>query len=146
MKSYAEIGDAYLLDMAARIIQEHHEHLIDARIRYVWWEQDPPPAKAKRSILGKATRPAGAIAALTRADFLVQINCDEWAKMDGDRRAALLDHELSHCGWDQNRGWAIVKHDLEDFCAVIERHGAWTDTHEAIQLAFEFRAPTKETT
>lgn len=41
-----------------------------------------------------------------------------------EEQRALLDHELMHCKHDED-GFYIADHDLEEFCEIVSRHGAW---------------------
>jgi hypothetical protein len=69
---------------------------------------------------------------LMEIDFLITINMEEWNSMLPPMREALIDHELEHCcrGDDDKQGnptWYTQGHDVEDFAAVIRRHGLWSD-------------------
>lgn len=65
--------------------------------------------------------------------FAVCIYADNWSewKHHGriDLMRALLDHELCHCTVEEdddgNVMHSIVGHDIEEFNAIIERHGDW---------------------
>lgn len=69
--------------------------------------------------------------------FVIEIAQDEWrSHLDEAQRLALLDHELAHCHvaieYDEDnpemeigRTLEIREHDIEEFRAIVERHGLW---------------------
>jgi hypothetical protein len=126
----AEFYDASedLESLARDIIQEHHSHLVEANIKYLFrtgaWE-----AK-KRDTWGQAKKVGKEVNFLTGYDFIVTIHRDVWEQLSPEHKQALLDHELQHCsaGTDDagNKVWYIQGHDVEDFHAIIRRHGFWS--------------------
>jgi predicted metallopeptidase len=60
-------------------------------------------------------------APVAHAFFVMEVAWDTWEKLSGPQRIALVDHELSHIGRDGD----TVGHDVEEFSAVLRRHGAW---------------------
>jgi hypothetical protein len=64
-----------------------------------------------------------------------------------EHQEALLDHELQHCsaGTDDagNKVWYIQGHDVEDFHAIIRRHGLWSPALKKIETALEMRNQTE---
>lgn len=60
-------------------------------------------------------------------DFTITIFEPNVAGWDDERIKILIMHELHHVGIDEGRFY-IVKHDLEDFKAIVEEFGAsWSD-------------------
>lgn len=60
-------------------------------------------------------------------DFTITIFEPNVAGWDDERIRILIMHELHHVGIDEGRFY-IVKHDLEDFKAIVEEFGAsWSD-------------------
>lgn len=126
----AEFYDASedLESLARDIIQEHHSHLVEANIKYLFrtgnWEVK------KRDTWGQAKKVGKEVNFLTGHDFIVTIHRDVWEQLSPDHKRALLDHELQHCsaGTDDagNKVWYIQGHDVEDFHAIIRRHGFWS--------------------
>ena len=54
------------------------------------------------------------------------------------QRLALIDHELCHIvrDVDSDSGFSMRSHDIEEFAAVVERHGAWkADVHHFLAAA-----------
>lgn len=67
----------------------------------------------------------------TGLDFIMIVAADVWRAITEKQRLALVDHELNHVGWevdDKGEGrWAVRAHDIEEFTAVVERHGNWKE-------------------
>jgi hypothetical protein len=132
--------------IAKELIPKHHDHLATVDIKYLFVD---PPAKSKGDIVwGKASivsgraayllavpRLAGTDAEQMGADgndysiFVIEISEAIWGHLDDRERRALVDHELSHCWAGENeRGefkLATRGHDVEEFQAVVARHGLW---------------------
>ncbi|WP_371374458.1 putative metallopeptidase [Sporomusa aerivorans] len=126
----AEFYDASedLEALARDIIEEYHSHLFEANIKYLFrtgnWEVK------KRDTWGQAKKVGKEVNFLTGHDFIVTIHRDVWEQLKPEDKRALLDHELQHCsaGTDDagNKVWYIQGHDVEDFHAIIRRHGLWS--------------------
>lgn len=125
--------------IASGLIDEHHPHLVDVPIVYVFVA--PAPRAKGRLILGRARKISGlhafllalAAGAPTSASdfFVMEIARDEWDDAEGPQRVALVDHELCHMGIDVDEDdvekLVIRGHDIEEFNAVVSRHGLWLD-------------------
>lgn len=109
--------------IAQALIPQYHGHLASARIRYLF--REGPWASRGRTVLGKAYKLGAREQHLVGADFLVVINADAWRELTPEQRVALVDHELSHCGIDDQGNWTLWEHDVEEFRHVLERHGFW---------------------
>ncbi|WP_371366262.1 hypothetical protein SRRS_07000 [Sporomusa rhizae] len=126
----AEFYDASedLEALAREIIQEHHSHLVEADIKYLFrtgnWEVK------KRDTWGQAKKVGKEVNFLTGYNFIITVHRDVWEQLSLNDKRALLDHELQHCsaGTDDagNKVWYIQGHDVEDFHAIIRRHGLWS--------------------
>lgn len=134
--------------IAATIIEMYHPHLKGIRVEYVFRSK---AAKNKgRIVLGTARLVSGLnafLASPSEADeeseifqaeegeafFTIEIAKDEWKHLTDTQRAALVDHELCHCwaGEDEDADgnpkmiYKIIGHDVEEFTAIIQRHGLW---------------------
>ena len=55
------------------------------------------------------------------------------------QREALIEHVLCHIDkdWDKegNPKYSLVGHDLEEFSAVVQRHGMWMNDIKSFMLA-----------
>ncbi len=121
-----------IVELADAIRAESHENrLKGARIRYVL-TPGPKPVPGKRVDLGKPRRVSKVMKTVAKADFVISINWAAWQLLTETQRAALIDHELTHCEPKQDKdglliGWQIRKHDVEDFVEIVERRGLWQE-------------------
>lgn len=139
MPEYSSAPDAEKI--AERLIADHHRHLIDTRVEFVF--RDKASKKNGKVVLGTARKTTGLNAFLARrtADgedtggeefFVIELAKDEWDEMPPSKRRAAVDHELCHCSieYDEEKGivtLGIRAHDVEEFAEVVERHGLWKD-------------------
>lgn len=113
-------------EIARRLIPEHHKHLAAARIAYVFAES--LPSRHGKTPMATAKKAPEAQTLLHGFDFVVTVNYQAWMLLTPAQREALVDHELSHLGLKEDgSGWTIWAHDVEEFAAVIKRHGLWTE-------------------
>jgi hypothetical protein len=143
----AEFYDASdeLIELAKKLIEDHHGHLIEANIKYLFrtgnWEVK------KRDTWGQAKKVGKEVNFLTGHDFIVLIHQEVWEQLVPEHKEALLDHELQHCsaGTDDagNKVWYIQGHDVEDFLPIIRRHGLWSPALKKIETALEMRNQTE---
>lgn len=124
-------------DVAIQVICKSHQFLRDARIKYLFrsgkWE------KGEKVVLGQAKLASEDTRFIADFDFVIIINFDAWNKANEKQRLALVDHELSHCDFTEddegNRKWKTACHDVEEFTAVVYRHGLWADDLQKLMLA-----------
>ena len=119
-------------------VRKHHEPTADAVISLAWW-MEVATDKDGHTALGKCVKSSDLQRELHNTDFVILLNREIWedAEFTDDKRRALLDHELSHAAVatdsegaqrfdDSGRPvWRIRKHDIEEFQAVVHRHGCW---------------------
>lgn len=116
--------------IAMDLIPEVHPHLRPAKILYVFTTQKRK--KCDRVILGTASKLSAMMRWLSSGmesiadgfDFIIQFDVNEWKDLTDAQHKALVDHELCHCATG-DKGWRLRAHDIEEFRAVIERHGLW---------------------
>lgn len=145
--------------VAKTLISKYHMDLSDhdVDIRYVFRSEH---AKSSgKAVFGRAKKISGLNAYLAALDdpdetgiegaegdfFVIEIAEDIWRELKQDARVALVDHELSHCGVtfdkDENLKLVCLPHDLEEFNAIVERHGLWrpdvAEFDKALRLSFE---------
>lgn len=133
------------------LIGPYHPHLAEARILYLFTNQE---RKSKgKVVVAFTSKLSGAAKYLSSGDtedidegydFLILISAEVWEQFTESQRRAMVDHELSHCvGEETDDGfkWTITAHDVEEFSAVIERHGLWNREvrHFADQLAEQLK-------
>ncbi len=115
-------------EMARKIIAQHHSDLVEAKIEFI--EKDGEWNSKGKIKLGSAQKVSDKMKALINAVFIITINGPVWNQLQKEEKEALLDHELCHCvkvGEDKfgNPKWDINSHDVEEFSAIIRRHGLW---------------------
>ncbi len=136
--------------VADGVIKNYHPHLNGVDIVYLFQNKRDratgaaviPKSKGK-PVLGVAKLVTGLNAFLvsgaTRTDgdeidpfFVLLITKPAWDRMKAKQREALVDHELCHMGIDDETGKpTLLPHDLEEFNAIVRRHGLWEEGVEA---------------
>ena len=116
-------------ELAAKLINDHHSHLTEARIVYLF--RNGKWAKKGKTMLGQAKLAAEDARFIGQYDFVVIINMIAWNNASAAVREALVDHELSHCECETDRAgnkkWNIADHDVQEFVSIVRRHGLWAD-------------------
>ena len=127
-------------DIAEAVIEDHHANLKTAKISYLYTSK--APMKDGKAVVGNTAKvPDKQRAAFGRnLDFVITISEQHWQELTGEQRLAAIDHELNHCYMSE--GKAVLRgHDLQEFAAVVKRHGYYPEGIEemadAMQLHFE---------
>ena len=107
--------------MADILVPVFHNHLTNAHITFLFKQH---VGGRGVTLMGKTKLASAQLKYLTTIDFVVEINHTTWAGASLLMRAALIDHELSHCGQDDS-GFCFVQHDIEEFFGVVQRWGQW---------------------
>lgn len=132
------IVGATMYRMLRELVEAHHEDLHDARIALAWctsWKADVDG----RITLGKCKKASDLDREFAPFDFVILLQQDFWrmSSVTPEQRRALLDHELCHAAVAHDkygepkyddRGRKVYrtrKHDIEEFGAIVERHGLW---------------------
>lgn len=158
--------------IADRLIPEHHLHLAEAEILYIFTDQKRK--KCDRVKVGSAAKmnalqrflASGLDGVDQGPNFLILIDSVWWDVAPPSERAALIDHELCHCAMFVNNShppqwrrilpheirddfadwrWGLRGHDIEEFAAVLKRHGFWRRDeaeHEFEEIALQLVMPT----
>src|SRR3990167_2723328 len=128
-------------DIAETIIPEWHPHLEGLKIAHISKLKAAPkkakkteakPARAGRKItMAKTSKVSDKIRTLLTVDyrFVIEYDAEIWEELPHEKRIALVDHELAHCGNDID-GVYIKHHGLEEFAEIIQRHGPWLKDRE----------------
>lgn len=111
------------------LVAKFHANIVDAEIGLVWIN-NVEADKDGHLLFGRAKLVGALEKEFHDADFVIQLNKRAWGLLPDQGKTALLDHELSHCGvtFHEKTGapkWRMVKHDVEDFTAIVRRHGLW---------------------
>lgn len=111
--------------IAEALIPALHPHLKGARIAYLWFKEKE---KNGRTVLGHASVASAKVRFFGEVDFLIEFNHKTWKDAKPEQLAALVDHELSHCGVVQKDGEehpTMIAHDVEEFGPIVSRWGLW---------------------
>ena len=123
--------------LAARIIDQWHSHLGEARIKYLF--RNGKWSKKGNTTLGMARLASDDTRFIGQYEFVVIINLEAWNNASQEARIALLDHELSHCSCEEdksgNKRWSIIDHDVKEFVGIVSRHGIWADDLKRLMSA-----------
>jgi hypothetical protein len=120
-----------IIDLAKDVIEKHHPDLKEARIGFIM-RSDAPVANG-----GVTYGQARVVSARDQVhmpfDFIIWLAADTWADLTAAQQRALVDHELMHCKWDPAHEKATIRlHDIEEFAAIIQRHGYWSPAYGSI--------------
>jgi hypothetical protein len=145
------------------LIQKHHRHLLLQGVRVDFVFRSDTPKKNGREVWGTARKVSSLAAYLAgnedlegdvngAAMFVVTISWPIWQIITEEQKVALVDHELCHL-WaemeqddngDEKLILSILGHDLEEFRAIVARHGMWkgdvqqfADAVKALQPALQ---------
>ena len=134
-----------ILERCGPIIEAYHPHLIGYPIRVVW-RSIAKKAGHKRVALGTAEIVRGRFAQFVMTDeekgmegqekghqmFWMEVAEDLWDDLTEAQQTALLDHELCHFGVEETdegeEDMVILEHDVEEFTAIVRRHGLWGES------------------
>ena len=61
------------------------------------------------------------------AQAFVTLGYDEWADCTERQREAIIDHQLYHFAVSEDEELVMVGHDVEEFDAVLLKHGSWEE-------------------
>ncbi len=118
--------------LAAPLIAAHHPHLESVKIAYLFKVAPVPPKPPKRAgkklTLAKTAKVSARWQVLMEEGYVFAILFDYqlWQDLLSHQQRALVDHELCHCGMDAD-GAYLKQHDVEEFRAILDRHGFWKD-------------------
>jgi predicted metallopeptidase len=125
-------------EIAEELIPKYHQHLIDNNVRIDYVFISKTPAKGGKEVWGTCRKVTNLNAHLAGEDepfFVITISEPVWSVLPPDKKVALVDHELCHAfaalgeGEDDSEEVkvSIIPHDVEEFAAVIRRHGLWRE-------------------
>lgn len=116
---------------AANLIGLYHPELATARFKYVF--VDKASVKNGKPVRGKIRRVTGVLEFLVETDFLMEIALDQFNEATDTQRHALIDHLLECCTGEEDDSdggtmkWSVREPDVQEFSAILRRHGAWND-------------------
>lgn len=115
-----------------------HGELSEARIALAWRLKQKAD-KDGHLVLGRCVKVTDLQKEFAEWDFIIVLNREVWdsEEFDSKKKLALLDHELCHAAVaeDSDGGeryderdrpvFRMRKHDIEEFHAIIQRHGCY---------------------
>lgn len=131
-------------EIAERYIEEHHQHLQGVKIEYIFMSEAPTVAgKIAGGVAKKITGLNAWLSTPTEGRepepepyFVLGIAESIWKLLTPEQREALVDHELCHMGYDDEKDTIkIIPHDVEEFSGVVQRHGVWEPNLERLLQA-----------
>ncbi len=140
--------DKIIKAAADRLIAANHAHLKSASICYVMkldesGQDKPlkPPRDGKHRKIASARKVPALYLELTGFDFIILVDQKVWDRLSLEQQEAVVDHELCHCRYDE-KGWYVADHDVQEFRAILERHGFWQDSlREFVEAAQQQKLP-----
>lgn len=119
-----------------RSLLHHHPHLLPIRIEYIF--RDEAQKDGDHTVWGRAHKVSGWKAMLATEDatdssgcdlFVIELAWDVWRLLSPAQKHALVDHEMCHLGvivTDEGQHKLVtLRHDVEEFIAIVQRHGLW---------------------
>ena len=132
--------------IAGVLLPAFHRELTNARIAYLLKEKSTTRG---RSPLGKTNLLSKRDRFLSDYDFVVVFDWSRWKALTLVQRVALVDHQLEHCGVDDNGNFVMMDHDIREFNTTVRRWGAWQpsvrDFFRAAKVQFEMFETADET-
>jgi hypothetical protein len=132
-----------------------HDDLRGCQIAMAWRMRTKEDVDG-RIVLGKCVKVSDLQKEFAAFDFVIVLNQEYYYSFSDVQKLALVDHELMHAApaIDEETGdqvhdergrkcWRIRKHDLEEFCDVVSRHGLYKRDLE--RFAAVVRAASKQT-
>ena len=120
-----EKADASVKEVVRKVLTFHElEQVNGARVEYLF---SLKAMKAKgRRLYAKIVLSPELHSLIHGIEAMVIIDKELWETLDGNRREAVIFHELCHLESDGEGGLSLRSHDLEEFRAVVRRYGDWT--------------------
>lgn len=119
-------------------VRLYHGEISEAKIA-IAWRENLKADKDGHLILGKCIKASDLQRELAEYDFVILLNREVWEdpEFTDAKKLALVDHELCHAAVAvdkdnvprrDERGrlvWRTRRHDIEEFRAIVQRHGCY---------------------
>ena len=127
MKKYEHAEEVAQL-ATAKVLPRWHQGIQGASIA---WLFDPDMMTARgKDVYAKIRKATAVETHLTGHELILVVSKPAWDAITEEQRIALIDHEFCHVetgeDGDGNVAYSMVGHDLEEFRAVVKRHGDWS--------------------
>lgn len=120
------------------LVEAYHPDLRGAKIAMAWRKALKPDVDG-HLVLGKCIKVSDLYKEFADFDFIILLNREVWEDpgFTLPKKTALVDHELCHAApaEDSEGGskadersrpvWRVRKHDIEEFTAIVSRHGCY---------------------
>lgn len=145
MAQYVPNDEAAVI--ADELIELYHTRLTGLKIAHLLNLKAPPkpskkpkkqPRQGKKIVMAKASKVSSKTQAVAEKDvhFVIEYDSLIWDQLPDDKKRALVDHELCHCGNDAD-GTYMVNHSVEEFREIIDRHSFWKNDVELFAQTVE---------
>lgn len=136
-----------VLILAARLIDEHHSRLAEARISYLMrngtWKKKGDIVDADVTVISGANRFE------LDKHYRVTVNAEVWSQSDDAMRAYILDKQLSRCVKEETASgdvkWSTQNYYVQEFPSLIARHGLVTDQLRQLEQVVKRSSAAQET-
>ncbi len=112
-------------DKVLRLMLRHVHTDLPKSLRFaVVWRDELQVRGAKAyAAIGRC---GGKLAFFAELDVILEVDWEGWKSLTGAGRLALIDHELHHLAWDDEKATLrMVGHDVEEFGGILRRWGLW---------------------
>lgn len=110
--------------MAEILIPQFHTEIQKAVVAYLFVQQ---MGSRNRTSAAKTSLLSGKMHYLSDIDFLMVFNWTIWRGLNAAQRAALVDHELEHCGVGDDGRFIALTPDIQEFNSTVRRWGPWQE-------------------
>jgi hypothetical protein len=123
----------------AELVGQAHPNLEHAKIVAIG--KPGRPGESRCHGIVKLRVPSSAEKAMVKDDlgdvaYVVEVRSAPYEKLTAEQRKRRLDHALCHAmGQDERGRWVKIGHDVEEFKAVLDRHGAPDDNPQFLPVA-----------
>lgn len=131
-----KLSEPYAILSEAR--DKWHGEIHEARIALAWRKALKPDVDG-HIVLGRCVKISDLQKEMAEWDFVIVLNKEVWESIEftREKKLALIDHELCHAAAaedsegerkydDRDRPvFRIRKHDIEEFVAIVHRHGCY---------------------
>lgn len=124
-----------VIDIAERLIDNYHQRLHAVRIGFLFRES--ASLSKGMLVLGGAQLVPARLKPYMDYDFMIWLALEEFNHLESEQREALIDHQLCHCGVDEDDKLYLVGHNVEEFSIILNRYGFWNSSLLNVKKAFQ---------
>ena len=134
-----KLNDKYR-QIAEKLIQSEPDlnYIKNSNVRIAYLESDSAKKNGDKVVHGECERVQSKNKWAIDYDFTITLFSENNRGMTDEQIKILIMHELYHVGIDRaddgKESYSIIKHDLEDFKAIIDRYGTdWAKVENVVQ-------------